>query len=521
MSKGIGVTLFLTVCLLFTACAESKSIISFIYPDRNVNYGDTGGLTLPLDGNHTKISILIASEQTNLSNKLVVQELSARTGLDIDIMEVPASSIQEKVKVMLSTNDMPDIVNSSFRLDEINQLGSQRIFASVNKYINELPNLKRYFVDDKENSRIFHSFTSQDNQLYVFPKFEFRREVDRGFFYRKDIFDACHIPAWSNTEEFYQAMKKLKELYPVSAPYASGSQTQIFEDWSAGWGIRFPGAHYNAETDSFRYSATEAKAKEMLDFMAQLYQEGLLDEEFLTCSEENWEEKMLKAGQSFASYGAIDLLDEWSEKAGQDTPNYDLQYAYPLGPEGKISYVDDIGIGPAVTNNQKKLLSFKLLDYLLSPSGAELMTLGVQNKTFQVEKDGSLKYLGFASDAPISVQELQERYGMFMEGLYCRGDKRSIFYQYSPREQQAQDLIQREGRQMEKMPAVQFESSQKNQVTRWQTELAAAAMTFAKEYVTGNQRGDAAWHQWLEQAEALGVRELMEIYNAQYQKYKE
>ncbi len=514
--KRTFILVTLLVCLCLSSCAEQDSVVSLIHPDSTLNYGDTGGLALPIDTHRTKINILIVSEHTNLSEKLVIKELSERTGLNINFIAVPEANIQERMRVMLGSNDMPDIVNCPFTVDEINQLGEQGIFVSINKYINELPNLKKTFVDNEKNSVVFDTYTSEDNNLYIVPKFDCERPVNHGFLYRKDIFDKNGIPAWKTTDEFYQALKKLKEIYPTSTPYASKRKKSIFNEWSVGWGISFPGMYFDEETQTFQYSATDPKAKQMLDFMRQLYAERLIDEEFLTCSQDTWETKMIQPETVFTTFDWISRMDLFYQQAGKTNPDYDLRYAYPVGPTGKVVKTSNIGAGPAVTNNGKKLLSLKLLDYLLSPSGAELMTLGVQSKTFQLEKDDSIKYLGFSENQTISIQELQERYGMFIEGLYRRMDKRSIYFSYTPKEQEAQNMIVEENRFAAAAPMVRFDSSQKAQVAKWSKELQSEALLFAENYVLGRNTGEAAWQQWLKKARDLGAQELTDLYNRQY-----
>ncbi len=506
----------LLLCIFLTSCTEQSSMVSLIRPDNTLNYGDTGGLELPLDTHHTKINILIMSDHTNLSEKLVIKELSDRTGLNINLIAVPSSNIQERMRVMLGSNDMPDIVNCPFTIDETNQLGEQGIFVSINKYINELPNLKKNFVDNENNSIIFDTYTSEDNNLYLFPQLDCERPVNHGFLYRKDIFDKNGIPAWQTTDEFYQALKKLKSIYPNSVPYSSKRKNQIFADWSTSWGISFPGIYFDEETQSFQYSATDPKGKQMLDFMRQLYEEELMDEEFLTCSQEAWEAKMIQPETAFTTFDWISRMDLFYQQVEATNPAYDLRYAYPVGPTGNVVKLSNFGVGPAVTNNGKKLLSLKLLDYLMSPSGAELMTLGVQSKTFQLEKDNSIKYLGFSQEKTISIQELEERYGMFIEGLYRRMDQRSIYFSYTPKEQEAQNMIVNEDRFATEIPPVRFDSSQKAQVAKWTKDLQAEAMLFAENYVLGRNTGETAWQQWLQKAKELGVQELVNLYNQQY-----
>src|SRR5690606_4079703 len=126
----------------------------------------------------------------------------------------------------------------------------------------------------------------------------------------KDIFDEHGIKPWTNTDEFYEALVQLKEIYPDSYPYASKNTEYIFRDWAYGWGIGgadYP-MFYDEDSKEWDFAPTTDAHKEMLDFMKKLYNEGLLDPEFLTDTQDSWTAKMT-TDQSFVTFDWIGRLD--------------------------------------------------------------------------------------------------------------------------------------------------------------------------------------------------------------------
>ena len=135
----------LLVIVIFSSCGFKK-YENIIFNKTEENYGDTGGLNLPVDINNTEIKIMLVSDTEDLSDSLVVKELSRRTGLNVNIINVMPSDAMRQTQLFLSTNELPDIVKTTLAKDEINTLGKKGTFVSINKYLNELPNFRRIFI---------------------------------------------------------------------------------------------------------------------------------------------------------------------------------------------------------------------------------------------------------------------------------------------------------------------------------------------------------------------------------------
>ncbi|MBS4220215.1 extracellular solute-binding protein [Bacillus sp. FJAT-49711] len=473
------------------------------------DYGDTGGIKLPIVDKPVEITWMLVSEVNNLKDKAIIKEIEKRTGIKLNIQEYSSGTYSEKLNTVVASGQLPDIWHG-LPVAKVNELGQKGAVVAINEYLDELPNYKKLYAE--ENDWVMKSFSDDKGNMYTWPIYGVNRDVNHGFLYRKDIFDKHGIELWNNTEEFYQALKKLKEEYPDSAPYSSKTAEFIFRDWGFGWGIT--GAQYPAyfdETDkTWKFQFTDQKHKDMLDFMKKLYNEGLLDKEFITDTEASWTTKMT-TGKSFVTFDWIGRLDMFYEQVKADNSEYDLRYGNPVGPENTIRSLDKIANwGHTVTKNDKSEIALKLLDYLSSPSGAELIMVGIKDEIYKEDGDGKITYPDLNLDV-VGIKDLENQYGMWLEGMYLRADERSVYFNYTEKEQEAQDMMQ--GKMQPIDPILKFNDKENDTIAKLQPNLLTAGIEFSTKYVMTKSYGDKEWDAWLEEAKRLKVDDFVQVYN--------
>ncbi len=486
--------------------------------------GDYSTLKLPISKKGAVIKVLCNTDVTTNNESIIVEELRRRTGLDIQIMAVAPSAYNEKVRVLVASKDqMPDMIYpSGFSTDEINEFGTQGAFADVMEYVDKLPNFKKIYIDEAEERNIagnLKNIMSPDGKLYMFPTYDINRDVNHGMLYRKDIFDKHGIKMWTNKDEFLDVLRKLKELYPNSTPFASKTGTTIFRDLSYSWGINGFSTYYDEEDGLWKYSCIDPKFKEVLDFIKTMYKEGLIDPEFITCTQASWTNKMTQRDKAFVTWDWIGRLDTFKEQTKDTVPEYDLRYAYPIG--GKVVTLARTGVGPAVKKGDTELLCLQLCDYLLSDSGAQLMTMGIEGVTYTMGDDGFADYIGFEGKDAIGISELEEKYGLFIPGLYRRFDRRSTYYNFTEKEQEAQDMMNNKegGGYMPLDPVLSFTDEEREIKSQYSSELEKAAQEFATKYVLTDSYGEKEWNEWLKKAKELGCDKVIEQNNNAQERY--
>ncbi len=500
--KKVCVIISLIFVLVLTSCAPvDKDRI--IFSNTTEDYGDTGGLNLPLDINNTQLEIMAVTDVDELADSLVIKELAKRTGLNINLVSISPSVVNRQIQLYLSTNELPDILCSGIELDEINRLGKSGIFVPVNKYLNELPNFRKQFIENSEFNGVMDEYTSVDGNLYFFPRLEYQKEITHSFLMRKDIFDKNSLEIWENREEFYQTLKKLKELYPGSNPYVSQNGEKIFEDWAPSFGFEFPGMYYDKDKGIWMYSASHPGFAEMIKFIKRLYDEELIDRNFLSDSSYIWDWK-ITGENGFVTFGEILSVNKTHDE-------YHLSVAPDVSGEYRVFKNNLTGVGPVVTNNKNSLLSLKLLDYLLSPSGVELSTLGTVNVTYEYRENGGVEYISFSKNKALSIKELEEKFGLFIPGLYLSADKRSPWLRYEGNELSSVVFLNKNNYVKEKQKNKLLSDSDRERAYQLITALDMKAYQFAMDYISGTE--DADYTEWLAEIKKQGVDELYNIYN--------
>ncbi|GIP37819.1 ABC transporter substrate-binding protein [Paenibacillus sp. J31TS4] len=491
-------------------------------PAVSANYGDTGGIKLPLVDKPTTLTWMLVSDNANLADSMVIKEIEKRTGIKLEIQAYSSQTFKDKLKVIVGSGKLPDIFHGLTQ-QEINKMGGQGALTPINQYLNELPNFKKLYVDDKDNNWVMKSWSDDKNNMYTWPIYGLNRDVNHGFLYRKDIFDKLGIKEWTNTDEFYQALKKLKEAYPQSYPYASKTKENIFRDWAYGWGIggtSFP-AYYEEKSKQWKMAYTSKEFKDQLDFMKKLYNEGLLDPEFITDTDASWTAKMTTNNKSFVTFDWIGRLDSFANQVKAATPDYNLRYANPVGPTGNVRSLPKISnFGIVVPNGKNKELALKLLDYLTSPSGSSLVTMGIEGETYKLE-NGKPVYPELKDLPVVDIKALETKYGMWLEGMYLRPDKRSVYYAFTEKEQEAQDKINKAKKYEPADPELKFTDEETKTIADLRSSLDKAANEFATKYVMKKEYTDAQWNEWLQSAEKLGANRLVDAYNAAQKRYDE
>ncbi|RJX38778.1 extracellular solute-binding protein [Paenibacillus pinisoli] len=476
-------------------------------------YGDTGGLTLPLVDKPTTLTWMLVSENP-VNDKMIVKEIEKRTGIKLDIQNYSSATYQDKLRMTLASGKLPDIFHG-LKPSELKKIGQQKAVVAINDYADMLPNFKKLYID--ENPSVIASHGDQDGKLYSWPIYNMNRDVNHGMMFRKDIFDKHGIEEWTNTDEFYDALKKLKEQYPDSYPMASKTKEYIFRDLAYGWGLG--GASYPAYFDEseklWKFASTQPEHKQMLDFLKKLYDEKLLDPEFLTDTPDSWTSKMT-TGKSFVTWDWIGRLDLFYNQISAENPDYDMRYANPIGPTNNIRTLAkiDTNFGIAVANNQNKEAALKLLDYLTSPSGAALVTLGVEGETFNFDATGKPVYPELTDVPLVDIKVLEDRYGLWLEGMYLAPDRRSVYYNFTEKEQEAQDKIVSANKFEPMDPELNLTDEEIAIVAEYQVAMEKAANEFNAKYVLNKSYGEKEWTAWLKTAEKLGESKYMEVYNA-------
>lgn len=202
-------------------------------------------------------------------------KLAEVTNIDVDWSYIETDA----AATYFATNDYDDLIlyNGGLPNEIMSDYGvlGQR-FVDFNNYLDYMPNLVKTLEDYPTAQKVC---TETNGGFYQLPYIgNDCTAVDARMYYRIDTLGAadCEVPA--TTEEFYEVLKKLKDYNDGAAPLSEDGIKFI-------WSSFGPGKNPDFEDDGTGkviYNRNSDQYKLYLEYMARLYKEGLLHQEYLT-----------------------------------------------------------------------------------------------------------------------------------------------------------------------------------------------------------------------------------------------
>jgi putative aldouronate transport system substrate-binding protein len=333
-------------------------------------------------------------------NNALVKEFERLTNIKL-VYNAPADGYEEKESLLLTADskDWPDImligVSGGRSVAEISRLyGKAGKFVNISKYADKMPNLKAYYEAYPEAKTLFQD---ENGDAYIFPYLYPYRTIPTGFFVNDKAFAANNIAYPTNTEELYQAAKKLKEAYPNSYPVTSYTVPETLTVWSRVFGTS-PTTAYFSDKDAYQFGPLMPEYREMLEYLNKLYTEELYDPQFpqYVFAGDDWRQT-LASQKSFISesyvwemqYENANSINSIAKNMGMGD-SVDFKYIKPLEHNGKPSHYWGLSTvspwyGMIIKTDSpyvNEILS--LLDWELSEKFFNLLGYGIEGVTYDM-----------------------------------------------------------------------------------------------------------------------------------------
>lgn len=346
-----------------------------------------------------RFSVTLPANGVDNPNSLVGKEwhkrMEAYMGkkVEIEYNYIPSSEYDEKVKLMIASDDLTDFFVTPLFYDTT-EMAEQGQLLELGQYKDLMPNYMNYIGKVKNGMK---RVTDADGNMYTFKETSTPRfPEDRGMLiqntsaYRYDVFEANHIKIPETLDEFYGAAKKLKELYPDKYPVAT--------KWNSLRSL-FSANHIRDEIfwdgEKYVYGVLDEGYKDALQFANKLYAEKLLDPEYTIDTDDTLKRKALNGDN-------LMWLTQWFTTPAEYTRTADdgkifAVSLYPDNPKyGKAwqevvnGNTPDLGWGvygvSSKVKNPEELIKF--IDYQYSDEMIQLITWGIEGTTYTIGEDG-------------------------------------------------------------------------------------------------------------------------------------
>ena len=328
------------------------------------------------------------------------------TNVEITLTHIPFSDHEEKRSLLISAGDAPTLIPLVYTGEDSPFVSSGAV-VPMSDYVEHMPNFQKY-VEDWDLGEMIDNIKQADGKYYMLPGLQ---EVSVPVFslvVRKDVFDEVAGGIPNTWDELRDALRAIKEEYPDSTPLADGFEAQSMLNYAAhgfgtiaGWG--FGGGTIDGEGDELIYAAATDEYKSLVEYFRSLVEEGLLDRESLTESNDGTgaadvSEKFaqdLCFAASGSSGTAIEFAQALNETAGQG--NYEITLIPPpAGPAGENieprNFWHGFMLNSQITQSENFLATLQFVDWLyFNPDARDMVRWGIEGETYDKADDGTIE----------------------------------------------------------------------------------------------------------------------------------
>ena len=324
-----------------------------------------------------------------------LKQIQEKLNINLKIDWITANQYSDKFSTLVASNNLPDayvILQPDFL-----KYQSKEIFLDVKPLLDQYPDLSKYSTEEYlkigNPSGKYYGLT-----WYVEP-------TRASLTVRKDWLEKLHLEVPKTIDEYYEVAKAFTLQDPdgnnkndtIGLSFSIDPATvnfQHFMFYTGAFGIANQWKEQNGELIPMQVQAEEWKA--FLAWMHKGYAEGVIDKDFVT-NKGNTMDQLFNAGKL-----GIKDADYYQMKNDIDR----VLLAPPIGPNGNqavetYSTADRKVVINAKIDAQKQQRLLKLMDYLFSDEGHDLVSIGVEGVDYKKNADGTYEKLTqFDTDRP-------------------------------------------------------------------------------------------------------------------------
>lgn len=517
-SGAIVVALVMLVSLCLTACGNKQTA-----------QGDIGTgempeklkVFAPLSGGAAKAG---AEDRGDL---LMYQTVAEKTGCEIEWISPNAAAAIEQFNLLVASGDLPDIITTlwSTASGGIERWVDDGVIVRMSDYAKFMPNLSK-IIDERPD--IAAQFVYEDGSFYYAPYIRYDNELLSycGPTIRQDWLDKLGLKMPTNTDELYNVLKAFK----TQDPNGNGKADEIpftgqaGDVWSYGVGniVQAFDAYYSyyIKDGKVTHGMIEPEMKEALAYLSKLYNEGLLDPDYLTHTQDTFNARVTNDRSGFW----FGLQPTSFYKTMNDGTKSLVGVPYFGKKVFHTNYMNNFASNSVAITTACKNPSgaARWIDFFYGEEGIKAGNFGVEGKTFDVVDGKNVLKNDFFFNNP-EGKESSVMVAANLEVTNTNFAGVQLWEGYSqtlaPWGQEAIKVWADSSDLSNALPNVLLTTEEKDIVASKETEIATYTSNLFNSIIIGNKPLSE-----LDKAEAemnkLGLQEVLEAKNAAYKRYK-
>jgi putative aldouronate transport system substrate-binding protein len=338
------------------------------------------------------------SNQAPWKDIYVFNEYEKKTGIHMEWQETPDQGRDEKKSLLFAGNELPDLFfRPQLSLAEMEKYGvqSHQLMPLNDLLKNYAPNLTKIL---NENPELRKALTCSDGNIYGLPQLDFSATGSTGFkqWINKTWLAKLGLKEPTNTDEFLTVLRAFKTQDPNGNGEADEIPLGIRESSSiyqlgGSWGLEFQmGNTINVNDGKVHFWLKDAAFKEYLQYLNQLYKEGLLWKDYYKRDLPKWRSNLSTAtfGAFYMPYSDVfrNVEDQFEGLTPLVGPHGDQIWS---AVNGSLVSQGAFAISNVCKNPEAAI---RWVDYFYGDEGALFFRYGVEGVTYDLDADGQPQF---------------------------------------------------------------------------------------------------------------------------------
>lgn len=485
---------------------------------------------------------------------LEVMQEKLQMYLDIDWIFVPGAEYDEKININLSSGDLPDYFMLPFIYNPT-QMANEGFFLDFAQY--DMSN----YVALVEQTRQGVAGVSMENGMMpttwivVLPIMDADKmsTLQTNAVYNYTVFQRENLEIPATMDELLEVARVLKERYPSSYPINVNyiGVFAFFHAWHVYANQNGAGTLY-WDGDQYTFAGMQPQYKDALKFIAQLYDEGLFDPEYIIDTVDTVKTKMLTEENFMLMNSWRTHNAEYTRDSGgdyvfvsafvPDNPTYGKAWQ-TFGRDNQVSVSNWTTFAVSADTENPELLT-RILNMQYTPEIYEITSWGIPNVTYTIGDDGQKRFVDefYEADDPARVSDKyglwNDRSGRSNPGLRVLQDNLPRAISFPDADYTFFGGKYEEGIPVEQTeffmntpwpndyipphynaPVLSLTVEENTQVSQIMTLLNTYTSEMQAAFIAGDMDIDAEWDSFMDTFMSYDLQTVLDIHNAAAQRY--
>jgi putative aldouronate transport system substrate-binding protein len=222
----------------------------------------------------------VSSDEGTYENNRWVKWIREQSGIDVTMVPVPRNQAQDKLNVLIASNQAPDLIWEYDRA-YIGKLITQGALQPVDAYIEQYSTSYKTYLQEHPELLPYLTF---DGQMYAVATARTTDGIaNHGLWIRQDWLDKLGLKTPTTMDELIEVAKAFKEQDPDGNKQDDTTAlvgSTVFDSYAAMNAAI--GNQWYLENGSMKYGATLDRFGDAMELEKQMYEAGLVDKEYLT-----------------------------------------------------------------------------------------------------------------------------------------------------------------------------------------------------------------------------------------------